>query len=90
MANTVYPKATGGTPIISWVPNQLKAVLSTMKTAFELLPTRTPDFDQTTWLEKFRNKEELLNQQLKALRGENANPDDIFALNEQFGLKDSQ
>ena len=90
MANTVYPKATGGTPIISWIPNQLKAVLSAMKSTFKLLPSRTPDFDQTTWSEKFNTKVELLNQQLKVLHGEKANPDEIFALNEQFGLKDSQ
>ena len=27
MQNTAYPKATGGTPITSWIPNQIKAVL---------------------------------------------------------------
>lgn len=90
MANTVYPKATGGTPIISWIPNQLNAVLSTMKSTFEHLPKHTPNFDQTTWLEKFNNKVELLNQQLQALHGDDYNPGAIFALNEQFGLKDSE
>lgn len=90
MANTVYPKATGGTPIISWIPNQLNAVLSKMKSTFEQLPERTPDFDQTTWQEKFKNKAELLNQQLQAMNSEGVNPNKIFALNEQYGLKDSQ
>ena len=28
MANTKYAKATGGTPIISWIPNQIKSVLN--------------------------------------------------------------
>ena len=28
MANTKYAKATGGTPIISWIPNQITAVLN--------------------------------------------------------------
>ena len=30
MQNTAYPKATGGTPITSWIPNQIKAVLKAM------------------------------------------------------------
>lgn len=90
MANTVYPKATGGTPIISWIPNQLNAVLSTMKNTYKQLPKHTPNFDQTVWLERFNNKVDLLNNQLQALHGEDYNPDDIFALNEKFGLRDSQ
>ena len=28
MSNTKYAKATGGTPIISWIPNQIKSVLN--------------------------------------------------------------
>ena len=30
MQNTAYPKSTGGTPITSWIPNQMKAVLGAM------------------------------------------------------------
>ncbi len=35
MANTKYAKATGGTPIISWIPNQIKAVLEFIKIIIE-------------------------------------------------------
>ena len=31
MANTKYPVATGGTPIASWLPNQMHATLAAMK-----------------------------------------------------------
>ena len=40
MQNTAYPKATGGTPIISWIPNQLNAVLKTMEECFNILPEK--------------------------------------------------
>lgn len=31
MRNTTYPIATGGTPIISWIPNQIVATINAMK-----------------------------------------------------------
>ena len=37
MANTKYSKATGGTPIISWLPNQMKAVMNEMKNVIKLI-----------------------------------------------------
>ena len=40
MQNTVYPKATGGTPIISWIPNQLNAVFLFLLLSNELLHRR--------------------------------------------------
>ena len=37
MANTKYAKATGGTPIISWIPNQITAVLNYMSDVLGLI-----------------------------------------------------
>jgi len=88
MANTVYPKATGGTPIISWIPNQLKAVLATMKHTFAHMPTHTPGFDRDAWLDAYHRKEQLLDKQLQTLHGEKYNPDEVFQMNAQFGLED--
>ena len=38
IANTKYAKATGGTPIISWIPNQITAVLNYMDDVINLIP----------------------------------------------------
>ena len=37
MFNTKYAKATGGTPIISWLPNQMKAVMKEMDSIIEII-----------------------------------------------------
>ena len=55
MANTKYAKATGGTPIISWIPNQITAVLNFMSDVIDLIPNET----------LFLNRKELNNQLLK-------------------------
>lgn len=88
MSNTVYPKATGGTPIISWIPNQLKAVLATMQHTFNLMPEHTPGFDRAAWLDAYNRKEQLLDKQLRTLHGETYDADEVFDMNAQFGLED--
>ena len=35
MANTKYNVATGGTPITTWIPNQIEAVLKFMRVILE-------------------------------------------------------
>lgn len=90
MANTVYPKATGGTPIISWIPNQLKAVLATMKHGFANMPADAPGFDREAWLDAYNRKEQLLDKQLRVLHGEAYDPDEVFEMNAQFGLEDNK
>ena len=37
MQNTTYASATGGTPIISWIPNQIMSVLNVMQACIELI-----------------------------------------------------
>jgi indoleamine 2,3-dioxygenase len=39
MANTRYPVATGGTPIVSWLPNQIHATLAAMKRVLDSFST---------------------------------------------------
>ena len=45
MANTKYAKATGGTPIISWIPNQIKSVLSYIEVILNELHSMNRNFN---------------------------------------------
>ena len=60
MQNTAYPKATGGTPIISWIPNQIKAVLKAMQVLAQSL-NNDPPWDKNQWEESYHRKVNLLN-----------------------------
>ena len=88
MANTKYAKATGGTPIISWIPNQITAVLNYMSDVLELIPDNSSFIDKALFSEQLSKKKNLLEKQLKLLRGENYNAEDVFALNKKHKLND--
>ena len=59
MANTVYPKATGGTPIISWIPNQITSVLNIMTEVFDSISNDTSLFSKTEFGEVLEKKKTL-------------------------------
>ena len=87
MQNTKYAKATGGTPIISWIPNQIKAVFSAMQN----LSNQMKDSNRwvkSKWIESYLKKVELLNKQLEILSIDTFNPESVFKLNEEIGLED--
>ena len=65
MANTKYAKATGGTPIISWIPNQITAVLNYMSDVIDLIPTGTKHLNKSSYLDSINKKKDLLNKILK-------------------------
>ena len=88
MANTKYAKATGGTPIISWIPNQITAVLNYMSDVLELIPDNSSFIDKALFSEQLSKKRTLLEKQLKLLHGENYNAEDVFALNKKHKLND--
>ena len=56
MANTKYAKATGGTPIISWIPNQITAVLNYMSDVLELIPDNSSFIDKALFSEQLSKK----------------------------------
>ena len=56
MANTKYAKATGGTPIISWIPNQITAVLNYMSDVLELIPDNSSFIDKAIFSEQLSKK----------------------------------
>lgn len=94
MANTPYAKATGGTPITSWLPNQLKAVMQQMQDVLDVIATLEGDQDERTHqiIELNKNtlphKQKLLEEQLAEVAGEQYSAEKVFKLNEKFGLKD--
>jgi len=89
MSNTAYPKATGGTPITSWIPNQIKAVLSAMTTVDQLTEDGAHGFDKNEWKVGFEKKVQLLNKQLEIVQVPSFNPEDVFKLNAALGLNDA-
>ena len=88
MANTKYAKATGGTPIISWIPNQITAVLNYMSDVLELIPDNSSFLDKDLFKQQLSKKISLLDKQLQLLHGDNYNAEDVFALNKKHKLND--
>lgn len=94
MANTAYAHATGGTPITSWLPNQLKAVLQQMEDVLKIIDIldHTTDSKSQLIIEHNKNnlphKKKLLEEQLLLVSEQQFSPNKIFDLNEKFGLKD--
>ncbi|MGB1536070.1 MAG: hypothetical protein ACPG84_08580, partial [Flavobacteriaceae bacterium] len=87
MQNTGYPKATGGTPITSWIPNQIKAVLSAMAVLGSKIENNDK-WNKTAWKESYDRKINLLNKQLDIVSVETFNPKAVFKLNKLYNLKD--
>jgi len=88
MANTKYAKATGGTPIISWIPNQITAVLNYMSDVIDLIPAGTKHLNKDSYLDSINKKKDLLNKQLQLLHGDDYNADEVFSLNKKMNLND--
>ncbi len=94
MANTPYAKATGGTPITSWLPNQLKAVMQQMQDVLDVIATLEDRQDEITMSivnsnkTTLSHKQKLLEEQLAEVAGEQYSAEKVFELNEKFGLKD--
>ena len=94
MANTKYAKATGGTPIISWIPNQIKSVLNYIELILNELSKMKKDFDDeqnlifSNSLNTYKSKKKLLDKQLVIVSDSNYNPGKVFELNKKFKLED--
>lgn len=88
MSNTKYAKATGGTPIISWIPNQIKAVISTMDSCIQSISTTYEQAKVQHFKTDLQVKKELLNDQLATLQMPNYQAEDVFKLNKTYKLED--
>ncbi|MES2431166.1 MAG: hypothetical protein V4556_09520 [Bacteroidota bacterium] len=94
MANTKYATATGGTPITSWIPNQILAVIQQMEdvvSAIRQLPN-SGDAVALALLEKNESlidtKKGLIEGQLQLIHKNEFSAEAVFALNEKFGYDD--
>lgn len=88
MANTKYAKATGGTPIISWVPNQIEAVLQYMTSLIGRIGAAGEgDAAFVKIRDTIDEKIALLNLQLEELKSVDYNVERIFAFNKTMGAK---
>lgn len=92
MANTKYATATGGTPVISWLPNQIQACLKTMD---DLLKIIKQDKLQEPEISTYNNiklshasKIKLIDQQLEELRKQNYDFAKIYDFNSENNLED--
>ena len=80
MKNTKYSKATGGTPIISWIPNQIGAVLKYMK----YLIDKIGESENEMFLrikEGYDVKVEVLNKQLEEFMNPEFNAEQLYKMN---------
>jgi indoleamine 2,3-dioxygenase len=83
MANTKMNVATGGTPITSWIPNQIESVLFYMSEMMKLIGAN----DYPEIFEKYPKMVKLLNSQLQELKNVNYNVETIYQLNGEFQEK---
>jgi len=82
MMNTKYAQATGGTPIISWIPNQIEAVLNYMHALIDAIGANGADNEVFTKIrDEIPAKDELLNQQLEELKSIDYNVQRISDMN---------
>lgn len=96
MANTKYAYATGGTPITSWIPNQIMAVIHQMEdvsAAIIKLGGAKKESAQTI-LEKnlklLPTKRSLLEGQLELIHKNDFSAEAVFALNQKFRYDDTE
>jgi len=92
MSTTKYPVATGGTPITTWLPNQIVATLQAMRRVLNEAE-KYHHYDKNLWLhyeEDFSNMIKLLEEQIKILNSEvEYRPNEVFSLNSQFKQSDN-
>ncbi|KAL0942453.1 Indoleamine 2,3-dioxygenase 1 [Colletotrichum truncatum] len=67
LKRTSHPTATGGSPIVTWLPNQLEAVLQEMENLYESVGGREGEWDLG---EELRDVMDLVSRQKQTLRKE--------------------
>ena len=96
MSNTKYAKATGGTPITSWIPNQIMAVIIQMEEVLDTLSLYGESSSGTAQKIRERNiqllptKRKLLEGQLALIHNNDFTAESVFELNKAYGYVDSE
>jgi len=98
MANTKYENATGGTPIISWVPNQIQCVLTYGEKIIQSIDDLTDlcglsDKNKNTYhilKEGWKTKIKMLNEQVEELKKKDYDVKLIYEKNKEYSLEDNK
>jgi len=95
MSNTKYAFATGGTPITTWLINQIEAVLEYEHVIIEYLQVNSNDAlkENELWLSlqgSFNKKMDLLMEQVNELKKIDYNIDLVYMKNRELALEDSK
>ena len=96
MSNTKYAKATGGTPITSWIPNQIMAVIIQVEEVLDTLSLYGESRSGTAQKIRERNiqllptKRKLLEGQLALIHNNDFTAESVFELNKAYGYVDSE
>jgi indoleamine 2,3-dioxygenase len=92
MANTKYPIATGGTPIIHWLPNQISATIEAMRKVLDYAEGKYAEHNEI-WSpvkEDFEKMCELLEKQREILNAKKEyNEQSVYDLNKEFSQNDT-
>jgi hypothetical protein len=95
MSNTKYAFATGGTPITTWLINQIEAVLEYERVIIEHLDTNynTELSNNELWItlsNSYNKKRGLLVEQVNELRKIDYNIEFVYTKNSELNLEDSK
>lgn len=95
MSNTKYAFATGGTPITTWLINQIEAVLEYERVIIEYLQANycAQLSDNKLWLNlsnSYNKKRGLLVEQVNELRKIDYNIEFVYTKNSELDLEDSK
>jgi indoleamine 2,3-dioxygenase len=95
MSNTKYAFATGGTPITTWLINQIEAVLEYERVIIEHLQINYTDElkENELWLtlqSSFNKKMDLLVEQVSELKKIDYNIELVYMKNSELALEDSK
>ena len=96
MANTKYAIATGGTPITSWIPNQILSVIHQMEDVAAAIQKIGAPADTLALSIYEKNisllptKRGLIDGQLALIHKNDFSAEAVFALNQKFGYDDTE
>ena len=96
MANTKYAIATGGTPITSWIPNQILSVIHQMEDVAAAIASIGAPTDTLALSIYEKNisllptKRGLIDGQLALIHKNDFSAEAVFALNQKFGYDDTE
>jgi hypothetical protein len=95
MSNTKYAFATGGTPITTWLINQIEGVLEYERVIIEYLQANFNNElkENELWLTlqtSYNKKSSLLMEQVNELRKIDYNIELVYMKNSELSLEDSK